>query len=55
MTHNVETVEETDYIKTAAEILARGKFHALPVLKDDKLSGIVTSTDMINHLLEQYN
>lgn len=55
MTRDVETVEETEYIKTAAEVLARGKFHALPVLKDKKLSGIVTSTDLINHLLEQYN
>ncbi len=55
MTSEVETVEESEHIKVAAEILARGKFHALPVLKEKKLSGIVTSTDMINHLLEQYN
>lgn len=54
MTADVETVEESDTIREAATILARGKFHALPVLKDEKLTGIVTSTDMINHLLDQF-
>ena len=55
MTKDVETVEETDEIREAAAILARGTFHALPVTRDNKLTGIVTSTDMINHLLEQYS
>lgn len=55
MTKDVETIEETDQIREAAAILARGTFHALPVTKDNKLTGIVTSTDMINHLLEQYS
>jgi len=54
MTRDVETVDESDYIRDAATILATGKFHALPVLNNQKLSGIVTSTDMINHLLELY-
>ncbi len=54
MTKNVESLEATDTIRDAAEILVKGKFHALPILQDNKLSGILTSTDLIKYLLEQY-
>ncbi len=54
MTKDVETIDEKDLVKDAARILATGKFHALPVVSDGKLTGILTSTDLINHLLEQY-
>ncbi len=54
MTKQVETVNADDQIRDAAELLARGKYHALPVLEDGSLAGIVTSTDVINYLLEQY-
>ena len=37
-----------------ATALTNGSFHALPVVEDDNvLVGIVTSTDLINHLLMQ--
>lgn len=54
MTKQVETIDANDQVKDAAELLAKGKYHALPVLQDGKLAGIVTSTDIINYLLEQY-
>lgn len=54
MTKQVETVQAEDQIRDAAELFARGKFHALPVMEEDKLTGIVTTTDVINYLLEQY-
>lgn len=54
MTKQLETVQADDHIKEAAELFARGKYHALPVLEGDKLAGIVTTTDVINYLLEQY-
>ena len=54
MTKQVETVQAEDQIRDAAELFARGKYHALPVLEGDKLAGIVTTTDVINYLLEQY-
>jgi CBS domain-containing protein len=41
-------------IKEVAEILATREFHALPVTEGDKLVGIVTTTDLIKYLLEQY-
>lgn len=54
MTKQVETVQADDQIRDAAELLARGKYHALPVMEEDKLVGIVTTTDVINYLLEQF-
>ena len=41
-------------IKEVAEILSKKEFHALPIVKDEVLVGIVTTTDLINYLLEQY-
>ena len=55
MTHKVVCVESDDDIREVAEILAKKHFHALPVIEHDKLIGIVTSTDIINFFLEQYN
>ncbi|HPK09430.1 MAG TPA: CBS domain-containing protein [Saprospiraceae bacterium] len=55
MTEQVESIEESDTIKDAAELLSQGTFHALPVTKKGKLTGIVTSTDIIKYLLNQYN
>lgn len=41
-------------IKDAAEILSKREFHALPVVDNQKLVGIITTTDLIKYLLEQY-
>ena len=41
-------------IKEVAEILAKKEFHALPVVDNGELVGIVTTTDLLNYLLEQY-
>ena len=41
-------------IKSVAEILAKNEFHALPVVDADELVGIVTTTDLLKYLLEQY-
>jgi CBS domain-containing membrane protein len=42
-------------IKETAEILSKNEFHALPICEGDILVGIVTTTDLIKYLLEQYN
>ena len=49
-----KTVSPEDSIKEVAEILTKEEFHALPVTDGDKLVGIVTTTDVIKYLLEQY-
>ena len=41
-------------IRDVALILAEEEYHALPVVDNEKLVGIVTSTDLIKYLLEQY-
>lgn len=47
-------VQSDQTIREVAEILSAKEFHALPVLEGTKLVGIVTTTDLIKYLLEQY-
>ncbi len=54
MVNNVVSVTSKNTIQEVAEYLAKKEFHALPVVDDGKLVGIVTTTDLINYLLEQY-
>ncbi|WP_075340990.1 CBS domain-containing protein [Tenacibaculum agarivorans] len=54
MTQNVVTVQANSTIREVAEILAEREFHALPVVENNDLVGIVTTTDLITYLLEQY-
>ncbi len=54
MAKNLVSVPSTATIKEVAEILAKKEFHAIPVVDDTKLVGIVTTTDLINYLLEQF-
>lgn len=53
MAKNVITVPSTANIKEVAEVLAKREFHALPVVDDGRLVGIITTTDLINYLLKQ--
>lgn len=54
MKHSPETVNPNNTIKEAAEIFAKREFHALPVVENDKLVGIVTTTDIINYFIDLY-
>jgi CBS domain-containing protein len=54
MAKNLKSISSNTTIKEVAEILANKEFHALPVVDDEKLVGIVTTTDLIKYLLEQY-
>ena len=51
MTKNVLTIEHKDTIYDAALLLSENEFHALPVMDEDTLVGIVTTTDLIKFLL----
>ncbi|MBJ7879145.1 CBS domain-containing protein [Gelidibacter salicanalis] len=53
MVKNVVTVTSDTSIKDVAKILAKEEFHALPIVDDGSLVGIVTTTDLINFLLIQ--
>lgn len=55
MSGNLRVVKDTDTIKTVAEIFASEEFHALPVVDANdewQCVGIVTTTDIIKHLLQ---
>lgn len=54
MAKNLISVSSTTSIKDVAEILSKKEFHALPVVDKGKLVGIVTTTDLINYLLDQF-
>ena len=54
MAKNLVKVNSSTTIKEVAEILSKKEFHALPVVDNKELVGIVTTTDLINYLLEQF-
>lgn len=54
MAKNLISVSSKATIKEVAEILSNKEFHAIPVIDNKKLVGIITTTDLINYLLEQY-
>jgi CBS domain-containing protein len=54
MAKNLVHVPSSATIKEVAEILAKKEFHALPVVDGGELVGIVTTTDLINYLIQQF-
>lgn len=54
MVKNPVKVKATVSIKSVAEILSKNEFHALPVVENGNLVGIVTTTDLLRYLLNQY-
>lgn len=51
-TENIKTLSADDVVTDAAEIFQENDIGAIPVLKDNKLAGIVTRTSMIKGLAE---
>lgn len=54
MAKKLVTVTSDTTIREVAEILSTKEFHALPVVDEEVLMGIVTTTDLIKYLIEQY-
>lgn len=54
MARNLVKVSPQTPIKDVAKILSKSEFHALPVVEGELLVGIVTTTDLIKYLIEQY-
>ncbi len=55
MAKKVITISPDTTIREAAEILSQKEFHALPVCEGNLLVGIITTTDLIKYLLNQYH
>lgn len=52
MAKNLVSVSSETPIKEVAEILSKKEFHALPVVDEGRLVGIITTTDLINYMLK---
>ena len=53
MTKGLGKVESTDRINVALEIFSKNWFHALPVVDNEELVGIITTQDIIRALAEE--
>jgi len=54
MANNPEKASSDSTIKDVAALLASKEFHALPVVDNEKLVGIITTTDLLNYLVDLY-
>ena len=54
MVRNPTCISTDTLIKDAVKLFLNNEFHALPVVDFGRLVGIVTTSDMIQYLLEQY-
>jgi len=54
MAKKLITISPETTIRETAEILSKKEFHALPVCEGELLVGIVTTTDLIKYLIDQY-
>jgi len=55
MSTELTTLNDRDTIRQAAEVLSGNNFHAVPVTNNNsELQGIVTSSDLIRYLNNQY-
>jgi CBS domain-containing protein len=54
MSSDVVTVDAHVDILKAAELLARSKFHTLPVLQENRLVGQISRRDVIRAILEMH-
>lgn len=54
MNSNPVTMPVTGSVRDAAQTLSTQGFHSVPVVDGTKLAGLVTSTDLIRYLVEQY-
>ena len=55
MSTELITLDVKDTIRQASDILSKNDFHAIPVTNGDgELQGLVTSSDLIRYLSDQY-
>lgn len=55
MRHKPITITPDSTIEDAIFTLLNRRFHSLPVVEDDKLLGIVTTTDFLKLMVKDYN
>ncbi len=55
MTKGVATLESTSRVNVALELFSENLFHAIPVVDDGELAGMLTTFDIIRILVEEDN
>ena len=53
MSTRIATLEPSSKIGTAAEVFLENLFHALPIVDDGKLVGIITSFDVLKYSFQK--
>jgi CBS domain-containing protein len=53
MTTGIATLESTDRINVALQVFAENRFHAIPVVDEGEVVGIITTYDIIKKLMEE--
>lgn len=54
MVKSVVSMPSTSTIKEVAELLTKRNFHAIPIVDNNRLVGIATTTDLLKFLLSQF-
>jgi acetoin utilization protein AcuB len=55
MTTGIATIESNERVNVALQIFAENLFHALPIVDDGQLVGMLTTFDIIKALVEEDN
>lgn len=53
MTTGIATLESTDRINVALQVFAENRFHAIPIVDEGEVVGILTTYDIIRKLMEE--
>ncbi|MEM6908998.1 MAG: CBS domain-containing protein [Pseudomonadota bacterium] len=53
MTRDVKTCSPSDHLLDVLQVMTDGRFRHMPVVENDKLIGIVTIGDVVNHRLRE--
>ncbi len=54
MTADLHTISSDTPVREVAETFSTAEYHSLPVVDDGELRGIVTTTDVIKYMLDQF-
>jgi len=55
MTKGIATLESTERLNVAIELFSENLFHAIPIVDNDELVGMLTTLDIIKVLVEEDN
>lgn len=54
MTKDLITLNSSASVREATDILAHNNFHSVPIVDNNELVGLVTSTDLLKYYLNHY-